>query len=118
MTTPSVRNVDLQEAINELKQMSLDRWKIQDNNTKRINTIEPEVERLAKGFITHDILLNGVPNDRNDQGIVGAINDIAQFIESIKAWSKPLLSAVIIWAVLGGLEKLIDVVMTVEKLAK
>lgn len=101
---PSVSNV-------ELKRMLEERWTQTDINTAKLKEHEVILSN-------HDKILNGDPSDFKDQGIVGLINDMAQLVENIKGWIKPLIIALISWALLGGLQKLLDVVDTVEQLAK
>ena len=101
---PSVSNI-------ELKRMLEERWTQTDINTAKL-------KEHAVILSNHDKILNGDPADFKDQGIVGLINDMAQLVENIKAWVKPLIIALLSWALLGGLQKLLDVVNTVEQLAK
>lgn len=101
---PSVSNI-------ELKRMLEERWTQTDINTAKI-------KEHSIILSNHDRILNGDPGDYKDQGIVGLINDMAALVENIKAWVKPLIIALLSWALLGGIQKLLDVVKTVEQLAQ
>lgn len=101
----------------ELKNLMEERWRIQDNNADRLAILEPTVANHSSILKNHDKILNGDPGDRNDQGIVGLVNDIASAIDAFKGWMKPLAVSLILWAVLGGLDKLLEVVNTVDALA-
>lgn len=101
----------------ELKELLESRWEAQDRNSQRLSVLEPTVANHSSILKNHDKILNGDPGDRNDQGIVGLVNDIASAINSVKSWVRPLAIALISWALLGGLDKLLEVINTVDALA-
>lgn len=94
----------------ELKHMLEERWTQTDINTAKI-------KEHSIILSNHDRILNGDPGDFKDQGIVGLINDMANLVEGIKAWIKPLIIALLSWALLGGIQKLLDVISKVEQLS-
>jgi hypothetical protein len=102
----------------DIKAMLEERWLIADRNERRLDGLEPRVSAAEHTLHNHEVLLNGDPKNIADKGITGMVVDINEFLDSIKMWFQRLAIPVILWAILGGLDKLVDLIHTVETLTK
>ena len=115
MTT--ITNKQLLDTINESLKPLLekhDKWLEDheariDSNTSSINVLTPKVQN-------HEVVLYGKQDDRKDTGIIGALNKIEAAADSIKVWVRTVGTALVIWALIGGIEKVIGIVVEFEKL--
>ena len=78
-------------------------------NVDVLQRIEPLVDK-------HERVLYGNPEDRKDNGIVGAVNALEEMALSIKNWAKAIGLPVLIWAVLGVLQGAVDLYIKVQSL--
>lgn len=79
-------------------------------NTADIKLLKPKVE-------LHDKTLYGDRSNRKDEGLVGTMNNIEEFVTSAKSWIKWMAMTVMGAAILGGLKMIVDMVILVRTTA-
>ena len=73
-----------------------------EGNKKRLDDLEPLVRN-------HQLILYGDPDNRVDEGMIGVLNNINELVENIKSWIKPIAISLIGWALLTGIQKVLEI---------
>ena len=75
---------------------------IVDAHTAALTRIVPLVDN-------HQLVLYGDPEDRKDEGILGAINNIEQLVVDIRSWVKPIALSIVSAAVFFAINQMLGI---------
>jgi len=75
---------------------------IVDQHSAALTRIVPLVDN-------HQLVLYGDPEDRKDEGILGAINNIEELVVAIRSWVKPVALSIVTAAVFFAVNQMLGI---------
>jgi hypothetical protein len=78
-------------------------------NTAVIEVIAPMVK-------DHDRVIYGDRTNRKDEGMIGTLNNIEEFVISAKSWIKWVAMTLIGALLIGGLKMIIDIALLLKQM--
>lgn len=68
-----------------------------------VNQLNIDMKTVKPMVLNHELILRGKPEDRRDEGMIGVMNNIEDFISTGKRWIFAIGSSVLVAAILGAI---------------